>query len=399
MDALSEVLKAIRLDGAVYLTAEFTAPWCTETKFGLHTAAQRLPATEHVVFFHVLTSGRCGVRLADGAETIEASAGDVLLFPHDDLHVIGSDVTLAPTARERVEPLPGSLIHLRHGGGGELTRFVCGYLACDRRVCRPLLTSLPRLVRVPLGNDGNSAWLLQLLNVGVQESTSENPGGTSMLAKLSELMFVEALRRYAASLPPAQKGWLAGLRDPQIGRALAMLHARPAHPWTVDALATRGRDVALRARGAVRGPDRRAADAISHRLAARARGSGAAHRHRVDRAHRRALRLRIGVGVQPRFQAGIRDASGSVAKGARRRHAARSVSSNSSRCSRLPAHPLDRRTQVTLGGREAAAHECFERRERRQREPARGPLCTTPRVRPLGEVALQRICVAPSAPL
>jgi AraC family transcriptional regulator, alkane utilization regulator len=242
MDALSEVLKAIRLDGAVYLTAEFTAPWCTETKFGLHTAAQRLPATEHVVFFHVLTSGRCGVRLADGAETIEATAGDVLLFPHDDLHVIGSDVTLAPTARERVEPLPGSLIHLRHGGGGELTRFVCGYLACDRRVCRPLLTSLPRLVRVPLGNDANSTWLLQLLNVGVQESTSENPGGTSMLAKLSELMFVEALRRYAASLPPAQKGWLAGLRDPQIGRALAMLHARPAHPWTVDGLA---REVAM----------------------------------------------------------------------------------------------------------------------------------------------------------
>ena len=352
MDALSEVLKAIRLDGAVYLMAEFTAPWCTETKFGLHTAAQRLPATEHVVFFHVLTSGRCGVRLADGAETIEASAGDVLLFPHDDLHVIGSDVTLAPMSRERVEPLPGSLIHLRHGGGGELTQFVCGYLACDRRVCRPLLTSLPRLVRVPLGNDGNSAWLLQLLNVGVQESTSENPGGTSMLAKLSELMFVEALRRYAASLPPAQKGWLAGLRDPQIGRALAMLHARPAHPWTVDGLA---REVAMsRSVLAERFADLigEPPNAIPHRLAARARGSGAAHRHRVDRAHRRAMRLRIGVGVQPRFQAGIRDASGSVAKGARRRHAARSVSSNSSAAAGS-AHPLDRRTQVTLGGSKA----------------------------------------------
>ena len=242
MDALSEVLKAIRLDGAMYLAAEFTAPWCVEAKFGLHTAAQRLPVTDHVMFFHVLTSGRCRARLADGTEEIEAGVGDVLLFPHDDLHVLGSDLKLGPAERERIEPLSGSLIRMRHGGGGELTQFVCGYLACDRRVCRPLLTSLPRLMHVPLGRDGDSAWLLQLLNVGVQESTSENPGGTSMLAKLSELMFVEAMRRYAASLPLAQKGWLAGLRDPQVGRALALLHARPAQAWTVDELA---RDVAM----------------------------------------------------------------------------------------------------------------------------------------------------------
>jgi hypothetical protein len=108
MDALSEVLKAIRLDGAVYLTAEFTAPWCTETKFGLHTAAQRLPATEHVVFFHVLTSGRCGVRLADGAETIEASAGDVLLFPHDDLHVAALGASAARQRRQQRVAAPAS---------------------------------------------------------------------------------------------------------------------------------------------------------------------------------------------------------------------------------------------------------------------------------------------------
>src|SRR5262245_19169656 len=100
MDALSEVLKAIRLDGAVYLNAEFTAPWCVSAKFGLHTAIRNLPTTDHVVFFHVLTRGRCRARLADGGDSVEVSAGDVLLFPHDDLHVLGSDLALQPGDRE-----------------------------------------------------------------------------------------------------------------------------------------------------------------------------------------------------------------------------------------------------------------------------------------------------------
>jgi len=238
MDALSEVLKAIRLDGAIYLTAEFTAPWCVESKFGLHTAAKRLPRAEHIVFFHVLRRGRCLTRLAEGGETIEVVAGDVLLFPHDDLHVIGSDLTLEPPPHEDRESLPEEgLVRMQHGGGGALTQFVCGYLACDRRVFRSLLSSLPRLMRVSVADGDATSWLLQLLEVGVRESTSSHPGASSMLAKLAELMFVEATRRYAASLPVTQKGWLAGLRDPQIGKALALLHARPAEHWTVDGLA------------------------------------------------------------------------------------------------------------------------------------------------------------------
>jgi AraC-like DNA-binding protein len=244
MDALSEVLKAIRLDGAVYLNAEFTAPWCVSAKFGLHTATRTLPATDHVVFFHVLTRGRCRARLADGGDAVEVSTGDVLLFPHDDLHVLGSDVALTPGERELVElPPDGGVVRMQYGGGGEPTQFVCGFLACDRRMFRSLLSSLPRLMRVPLADESSSGgWLLQLLDVGVRESTSRNPGASSLLAKLSELMFVEATRRYAASLPPAQKGWLAGLRDPQVGKALALLHARPAEPWTVETLA---HDVAM----------------------------------------------------------------------------------------------------------------------------------------------------------
>jgi AraC family transcriptional regulator, alkane utilization regulator len=126
---------------------------------------------------------------------------------------------------------------MRHGGGGPATRFVCGYLACSRSLCRPLLDTLPRLLRIPIGDGPEAALLRHLLRVGVRESSLSRPGTESMLAKLSELMFVEAMRRYAESMPPEGKGWLAGVRDPHIGHALALLHAEPEKAWTVDDLA------------------------------------------------------------------------------------------------------------------------------------------------------------------
>jgi AraC-like DNA-binding protein len=238
VDALSDVLAAIRLDGAVYVNAEFTAPWCVEAKFGLHrAAASRLPRSDHVVFFHVLIRGECKARVADGGETLDLRAGDILLLPHDHLHLLGSDVGLPPESDSRIEcPIDQGMIQMRHGGGGAATQFVCGYLACDRRVCRPLLSALPQMLRVSVSDD-EAGWLLQLLRLGVQESTAQGPGARSLLAKLAELMFVEAMRRYSQSLPRGQKGWLAGLRDPYVGRALALLHESPAHAWTVDELA------------------------------------------------------------------------------------------------------------------------------------------------------------------
>lgn len=245
LDVLSEVLTAVRMDGAVYISAEFTAPWCAEAQHGLHRVAGRLPRTDHVIFFHLLTQGRCDVRLADGSQTVSAEAGDLLLFPHDHLHVLGSDLALKPTeVREIIDPsgLTQDLTVMRHGGGGEPTHFVCGYLACDRQIFRPLLDSLPEMLRIPLGDLSVNGWIADLLRLGVEESRAQRPGARSLLAKLSELTFVEAMRRYVQSQPPDQKGWLAGLRDPFVGRALALLHAKPRHRWTVDELA---REVAL----------------------------------------------------------------------------------------------------------------------------------------------------------
>ena len=245
MDALSDVLKSLRLEGAVYINAEFTAPWCVQSKFGLGSVRARLAGAEHVLFFHCLTEGRCKVRLADSAEALDVAAGDLVLFSNEDKHVMGSDLQLEPVeAASLIGPdaVEADLIQMRHGGGGAATRFVCGYLSCSRTLCRPLLEALPRVLRIPIGEGPTAALLRELLRAGVLESSMSRPGAESMLAKLSELMFVAALRRYVESMPPGGKGWLAGVRDAQVGRALALLHAKPNRAWTVDELA---REVAL----------------------------------------------------------------------------------------------------------------------------------------------------------
>jgi AraC-like DNA-binding protein len=248
MDTLSGVLKSVRLEGAVFLDAQFTAPWCMRGKYGMTSVKQQLAGAEHVVLFHFLTQGTCRVRLAEGGDVIEASAGDLILFPQDDRHLMGSDLNLAPLEADSLideataVATDADFVPIRHGGGGAATHFVCGYLACSRSLCRPLFEALPRVLRIPIGDGQASVLLRELMRAGVRESAASRPGAQSMLAKLAELMFVEALRRHVETLPPQGHGWLAAIRDVQIGRALSMLHDEPERAWTVDELA---REVAL----------------------------------------------------------------------------------------------------------------------------------------------------------
>ncbi|MBX3715360.1 MAG: AraC family transcriptional regulator [Burkholderiales bacterium] len=238
MDALSEVLKVLRLTSGLFLEAEFTAPWCIDSAPGREDVRHILPDAEHVSIYHLVTEGRCRAALPDGAP-VALSAGDLIMFPHGDGHLLGSDLQLAPVGAELlVEPsAEGGLARIRHGGGGERTRFVCGFLACDKRLCRPLLGALPRMLRVELGDGPAASWITATLRHGASETHAPRPGSEALLGRLSELLFVEAIRHYTASLPPDQLGWLAGLRDPHVGRALALLHAEPARDWEVEALA------------------------------------------------------------------------------------------------------------------------------------------------------------------
>ena len=245
MDALSDVLKSVHLHGAVYLNAEFTAPWCIRGELGLQSVRDRLEGADHVAFFHFLTEGACKVRHVDSGEVLEVAAGDLILFPQEGRHLMGTDLHLAPMEREAsLEPLPGAdpeMFQMRHGGGGAPTRFICGYLALSRSAFRPLFESLPPMLCIHMGDGPAAGMLRELFRAGVRESLAQGPGASSTLAKVADLLFVEAMRRYMEQLPPG-KGWFAAARDLQVGRALALLHASPSRAWTVDDLA---REVAL----------------------------------------------------------------------------------------------------------------------------------------------------------
>jgi AraC family transcriptional regulator, alkane utilization regulator len=251
MDALSDVLNLVRLEGAIFLNAEFTAPWCIWSKFGLASVNERLGRAEHVMFFHFLVEGsHCSLRMAGSSEVLAVAPGDLVLFPKDARHLLGSDLLTTPVESANLpaddvtggDVFDADVIQMRHGGGGAASRFVCGYVACRRSVSRPLLDALPPVLRIPMQDAAAATLLRELFRAGVRESASGQPGADSMLAKLSELMFVEALRRHVAAMPPDGKGWLAGVSDAKIGRALSVLHSDPERAWTVDELA---REVAM----------------------------------------------------------------------------------------------------------------------------------------------------------
>jgi AraC-like DNA-binding protein len=242
MDALSDVLRVVQLTGAVYLDAAFTAPWSIIGHVDSALCSAYLPPSERVVSFHLVTQGSCWAMLPhDRGSALRVDAGDVIVVPQGETHVLGSSTELSPVPSaqllaSQVATAPGEVMTLAYGGGGAVTRIVCGFLSAQDIWRNPLLSALPRLFKV--GMRGSSAsWLESSLRFATEEAASAHAGSATVLSKLSELVFVEAVRRYADTMPDDRKGWLAGLRDRFVARALALMHARPAHPWTVEDLA------------------------------------------------------------------------------------------------------------------------------------------------------------------
>jgi AraC-like DNA-binding protein len=248
VDALSDVLRVVRLNGAIYLDGEFGAPWCVIGQANTDLCLGFVPGAERVVSFHFITAGSCWARLpGDPASAIRVGAGDIVVVPQGESHILGSAVDLspvpsAPMLASHVESAPGEIMKLSYGGDGDVTRMVCGFLGAENVLGNPLLSALPRLFKVDMRQSPHVGWLESSLQFAAREAAQMRAGSVTVLGKLSELLFVEAIRRYVDALPDEQTGWLAGLRDRFVGRALAMLHARPAIPWTVEDLA---RDVGL----------------------------------------------------------------------------------------------------------------------------------------------------------
>jgi AraC-like DNA-binding protein len=238
MDVLSEVLKVVRLDGAAFYNAEFSSPWSVRSPPSRALASYLAPGAGHVIIYHLLTEGRGFARLEDG-ERMPLEAGDIVIFPHGDAHIMdnGTPVKTVDLGKELERILSQGLRVARMGGGGEVTKYVCGYMACEPRLAQVLLGGLPPLFKVNIRNDAAGRWLENSIRFSVAEADAARTGGEAVLAKLSEVLFVETLRRYIELLPKQQTGWLAGARDPEVGKALAMMHRYPARPWTIADLA------------------------------------------------------------------------------------------------------------------------------------------------------------------
>jgi AraC-like DNA-binding protein len=241
MDALSELLRAVKLSGAMFYKSRCTAPWCLAAPPSRAFLPYVAVNATHIIEFHHISEGRAYVRV--GEETTPLAAGDVVMMPHGDAHFMGNGTGGALIEGEDALPaLMGGRVHLADfGGGGENTGLVCGYLACDAELIKPVLAGLPRVVRVNFRADAAGEWFEKTLRHAVDQAAASAPGADVILAHLAEVLFAEVLRRYLLSLPQGRTGWLAGAADPAVSRALGALHRRPNYPWTLDELAEEAR--------------------------------------------------------------------------------------------------------------------------------------------------------------
>jgi AraC-like DNA-binding protein len=238
MDALSEALRGVRITGAVFFNGEFTAPWGVSSPAASTVAPLLGPGTEHMLFYHLVTEGQAIARVQQHEE-VELEAGDIVVFPHGHAHEIsnGTGYRLFDATKVLHEMLGGSIRHEKAGGGGAVTRLICGYFGCERHAERMFLAGLPPVFKVGVRGDAAGGWIESSIRHSLEQVASERAGRAALLAKLSEALFMETLCCYMEGLPPERTGWLAGARDEVVGRALASLHREPSRAWSLDDLA------------------------------------------------------------------------------------------------------------------------------------------------------------------
>ncbi|MFZ5890851.1 MAG: cupin domain-containing protein [Myxococcota bacterium] len=237
-DPLSEALRCVRFTGAIFLDAELGMPWGFASPPTRTTSHLLAPGAEHLVLFHLLVEGQASARVP-GYDSVALEAGDIVVVARGDAHELwnGSVPELTDASVLLPKILAGGIVSERGGGSGPTTKFICGYIACERYAERLFLAGLPPLFKTNIRGEVSGEWIESSIRHLASERASTRAGRTALLAKLAEALFIETLRRYMAELPAEQTGWLAAARDPALGRALAAIHREPADAWTVAKLA------------------------------------------------------------------------------------------------------------------------------------------------------------------
>lgn len=241
-DPLADALRSVRLSGGLFLDGRFTAPWCVSARIGTEELTAFVPGLVQVIGYHVVLEGRMNLAAA-GEPAVEVRAGEIVLLPRNDVHVMSSGAGQAPVNSTDLirRSMDGGLLEIRHGGGNEPTSIVCGFLGTQERY-NPLLAALPKVLKVDIASATSRDWIEASVRFAAQELMRGRLASSSVMSRLSEVLLVEAVRAYTHNVGDQAQGWLRGLADPRIGRALALIHADLAAPWTAESLA---REVAL----------------------------------------------------------------------------------------------------------------------------------------------------------
>jgi AraC-like DNA-binding protein len=225
-DPLGEALHFLRMDGAFYCRSDLTAPW------GL-----TLPPMPAYLWFHVVTSGRLWLETDGDSDWLRP--GELALVPHGEGHRLRSEpgTPASPILDLPLEKVSDRYELLRHGGGGARTTLICGAVRFDHPAARNLVEILPSTIRIQASESPQIEWMQSTLRLMAAEAKELRPGGEAVMTRLADILVVQAIRSWIETDSTARTGWLAALRDRQIGHALALIHRDPARPWTVASLA------------------------------------------------------------------------------------------------------------------------------------------------------------------
>jgi AraC-like DNA-binding protein len=237
IDPLSEVLRSVRLTGGIFLDARFTAPWSVHTKLVAEDCGAFAVKPPLLIAYHFVIEGQFLLSI-DGEAPVEVHAGEIVLLPRNDAHTLASATGLVPTsARHLIQPSEeGGLAKISYGGGGETTHLVCGFLGSEEPY-NPLIATLPRVLKLDVREGVSRDWVEASVRYAASELTAGRFASSSLLSRLSELLFVEAMRQYSVTFSDRNAGWLKGVADPQVGRALAAIHHNMSSPWSANSLA------------------------------------------------------------------------------------------------------------------------------------------------------------------